>query len=226
MDGTSHKPKLIDQRNQKGETPKPEERGEKEKMGEPPKVVEGIPKLSRKMRAKLRGIHSDTLANIYLQPEGLPDLMGKLFPEFDWVPDSTLYPKDWILSPNKKSIFQRKFFHMPAILNPPYAEVPQRSSPRAKDEKPLKFHIAHILQVARASQIPMAILLPVREGKSWFKKLKKQPDVTCVFLANELTFKNIEGEYMPPAKFKSFIAVVGFHKSDLKVKNNKRGFLL
>ena len=190
------------------------------------KKQEKIPTLSKATRQKVKGIAPESLANIYIQPEGLTKTMNTIFNEFNWVPDTTMYPKDWIYSPKKKSIFQRKFFHVSAILNPPYAEVPQKRSPRAREEKPLKFHIAHILKVARASQIPTAILLPVREDKNWFKKLLKQPDVTAIFFSTELTFKNMEGKYMPPAKFKSFLAVVGFERKVLRITNDRKGFVL
>ena len=185
-----------------------------------------IPKLSKATKRKVQGIAPETLANIYIQPEGIVKTMNTIFSEFKWIADSTMYPKDWIYSPKKKSIFERKFFHISAILNPPYAEVIQKSSPRAKDEKPLKFHVAHILKVARASQIPTAILLPTRKDKNWYKKLLKQPDVTTVHLTTELTFKNMDNKYMPQANFKSFLAVVGFQKERILIKNNPRGFIM
>ena len=184
-----------------------------------------IPKLSKSTKEKIRGIPIQTLANIYVQPEGIKSTMDKIFSDFDWIQDSTMYPTDWLYS-KKKSIFERKFFHVAAILNPPYAEVCQKKSPRAKEEMPLKFHIAHILKISRASQIPTAILLPVRPEKNWYKKLMIMPDVTKVFFSKELTFKNMEGKYMPPAKFKSFLAVVGFKNEKVFIKNDKRGFIL
>ena len=185
-----------------------------------------IPKLSKNTKQKVKGIPTSILANIYIQPEGLISTMKELFPDFDWIQDTTMYPKDWIYNKKKKSIFDRKFFHVAAILNPPYAEIPQKESPRAKDEKPLKFHIAHILKIARASQIPTAILLPRREDKSWYKKLIGQPDVTTIFFKNNLAFKNMEGKYMPPANFKSILAVVGFYNEKITIKNDKRGVIL
>ena len=186
-----------------------------------------IPKLSKKIRSKIKGVPIEIIANIYVQPEGLKKTVGIIFPEYEWIQDSVLYPRDWIYNKNRKSIFEQKFFHTPAILNPPYAEVYQsKNSPRAAEERPLKYHIAHILKVARDSQMPTAILLPLRNHRPWFKRLVRQPDVVTIFLENELRFKNMEGNLMPPANFKSIISVVGFEKRTINIKNDSSGYIL
>ena len=186
-----------------------------------------IPKLSKKTRDKIKGVPIEVIANIYVQPEGLKKTLNLIFPEYEWIQDTVLYPRDWICNKNKKSIFDRKFFHTPAILNPPYAEVYQsKNSPRSKDEKPLKYHIAHILKVARDSQMPTAILLPRRSHRPWFNKLVRQPDVVTIYLDTELRFKNMEDKLMPPAKFKSIISVVGFENRSIHIKNDSTGCIL
>ena len=167
------------------------------------------------------------MANIYIQPDGLKKTMGVIFPEYEWIQDTVLYPRDWIYNKKRKSIFEQKFFHTTAILNPPYAEVYQsKDSPRSSEEKPLKYHIAHILKVARDSQMPTAILLPMRDHRPWFKKLQKQSDVVTIFLDTELRFKNMEGNLMPPAGFKSIISVIGFEKKSIHIKNDDTGYIL
>ena len=192
-----------------------------------PPQRDAIPQISKPVKMKIRGIPREILSNIYIQPEGILQTVQKFFGDFEWVQDTILYPVDWIYNKSRKSIFERKWLHTPTILNPPYAEVFQsKKSPRAKDEKPLKFHIAHILSISRASQMPVAILLPKRTDKSWYKKLTNQPDVSTLYLENPIKFKNLEGNYMPTAEFKSFIAVVGFAKKSVKIKNDEYGTFL
>jgi len=186
-----------------------------------------FPKISNSLRHKLKGIPYEIIANIYVQPKGVVDTISKFFPDLQWVADTIMYPVDWIYNKKRKSIFDRKWFHVPTVLNPPYAEIPQsKASPRHKEEKPLKFHIAHILQVARDSQIPTAILLPWRPEKNWQKKLQNQPDVATMYFQNPLQFQNAEGNLMPPAKFRSWLAIVGVNNTKIQIKNNSRGFCI
>ena len=190
------------------------------------RVPTEIPELSVRTKVALRGIPPKARSNIYVQPKGVVATLNQVCPKYTWKADTMFYPTDWMYNKKRKSIFKRKWFHVPTILNPPYAEENlAKESPRGCEEKPLKFHIAHILRVARDSQMPTAVLLPVRENRKWYKKLAHQNDVVRIFFKNPLAFLNIEGKPMPLAKFKSFLILIGMKSKDVFVNNNAEGYV-
>ena len=164
--------------------------------------------------------------NIYTQPPGVLSTVKSLFGQIKWNADSSIYATDFLTNFNRKSIFSRKFFNSAWVLNPPYAEEDLSSvSPRGKESRPLEAHIRHILKLSRKSQIPQAILLPVRRKKQWFKDLLEFDDVATIFFRRKICFFR-EGKKLGPAPFLSFVALVGFSKQTLQVDNNNSGFLI
>ena len=105
--------------------------------------------------------------------------------KFVWLKD--VYPLDYDSnSPLEgRSVFRRRSFSAPGIVNPPYD--PQAESPTSPDLD-LGHHVAHLVQCARNGQTELIITVPLRRKSTWFSWLKIQPDVALVHVSGKCSF--------------------------------------
>ena len=70
------------------------------------------------------------------------------------------------------------------------------------------------------------MILPYWKNTNWFKKLSQAPDIALVLLSTPLSFyKGPTEEISNSAPFQTLVALIGFKKSFIKLKNHKNGYI-